>query len=95
MGLFSFNEEEFLDPDEIRLRRESEARQRKSHRACAANHADDIGSTRPVVSNTTHKNCKADHRDDLAGIKFIFIVPILILILMIVTFVIGLSAVLY
>ena len=42
MGWFGgYNEEEFLDPDEIRLRRESAARSKKAHKDCVADHRDD------------------------------------------------------
>lgn len=66
MSLFrKFNEEDYLDIDEIRLRRESEARTRRVHKECAADHRDDyIGSFAPKNNTKPHDNCKADHKDD-------------------------------
>ena len=65
MGLFNTSEEEFLDPDEIRLRRESEARRRGVHKDCVADHSDDYTSPIHPANNTRpHNDCHADHRDD-------------------------------
>lgn len=65
MGLFNHSEEEFLDPDEIRLRRESEKRRRAEHKQCVADHSADYNSPIHPANNTKpHDDCHADHRDD-------------------------------
>ena len=65
MGLFNHNEEEFLDPDEIRLRRESEKRRRTEHKQCVADHsADYTAPIHPANNTKPHDDCHADHSDD-------------------------------
>lgn len=67
MGLFNRDrEEEFLDEDEKRLRRESKERNRRAHADCAADHEDDGRYQRPYTNPTPkpHDDCKADHSDD-------------------------------
>lgn len=81
MGLFSYDEEEFLDPDEIRLRRESEARAKKSHKACVADHSDDNGGHHVPVNTRPHNDCKADHRADRPNTNTVVGISIFIAIL--------------
>ncbi|MCQ2532070.1 MAG: hypothetical protein MJ093_05120 [Saccharofermentans sp.] len=86
MGLFGrYNEEEFLDPDEIRLRRESAARSKAAHRNCVADHKDDYSGARAPANNTRpHTDCKADHRPDNPNTNVMVGVVIAVAILMII-----------
>ncbi|MCQ2528387.1 MAG: hypothetical protein MJ108_04635 [Saccharofermentans sp.] len=89
MGLFGgYNEEEFLDPDEIRLRRESAARTKKAHRDCVADHRDDHpGSYMPVNNTRPHNDCKADHTDDLNIAKIVSLITTVTVIIMVIVFI--------
>lgn len=86
MGLFGgYNEEEFLDPDEIRLRRESAARSKKAHRDCVADHRDDHpGSIMPVNNTRPHNDCKADHGPDRINTNAVVGISIFIAILFVI-----------
>lgn len=94
MGLLGgYNEEEFLDPDEIRLRRESAARAKKAHKDCVADHSDDYnGHMAPANNTRPHNDCKADHRDDKAAAQKVFVLTaaiLTLLIIMVVTIVLA------
>ena len=86
MGWFGgYNEEEFLDPDEIRLRRESAARSRKAHKECIADHRDDHpGSILPVNNTRPHNDCKADHGADRINTNAVVGISIFIAILFVI-----------
>ena len=86
MGWFGgYNEEEFLDPDEIRLRRESAARSKKAHRDCVADHRDDHpGSIMPVNNTRPHNDCKADHGPDRINTNAVVGISIFIAILFVI-----------
>lgn len=53
-----YTEEDFLDEDEKRLRRESEARNKKAHSRCAADHCDDGGRFQREVVHTVGQHSK-------------------------------------
>lgn len=64
-GLFGgYNEEDFLDEDEKRLRKESTRRSKAAHSNCAADHSDDGDRYSYARQPATHADCKADHSDD-------------------------------
>lgn len=64
MGWFGNRDDEFLDEDELRLRRESAKRNKKAHADCQANHSDDSRFDMSRFNIKPHEDCEADHSDD-------------------------------